>query len=162
MFKKKPKIITLFFIFITIFLVGAIFYISTLLNNNGNMTSSVVPKKAKAANITYSKLIALNQSESPTTVPDSSPENGATSSPSEQRQLMAPTTPVTPGAQTPVPSETILAYANPSVTATQPVENNTTTISPTKVTTMPETGYVYNGLIIFAASMVLVFFAFLF
>lgn len=167
--KKKPKIITIFFIFITIFLIGAIFYISKLLNGNENTASSVAPKKAKAANITYSKLIALNQSDAPTSAPNPSVDSGITPSSSDQRGLLGPTTAptsgaqTTPGVQTPAPSETILAYANPSVSVTQPVEyNSTTTISPTKVTSMPETGYVYNGLIIFAASMVLVFFSFLF
>lgn len=131
--------------FVTIFLIGTIFYISTLLTSgNDNKTSAVAPRITKASNVTYSKLIALNQ-----VTPEATPTPTLTESLTE-----------TP---TPSPTETVLAYANPSVTGSASSEANiTTTLTPTKVKDLPDAGFIYNGLIIFAAAMVLVFFSFLF
>ncbi len=140
--------------FVTIFLIGAIFYISTLLTSSDeNKTSQVAPRKTKAANVTYSKLIALNQITPEITPTPTSTETLASSETTE-------TLTETP---TPTPTETVLAYANPSVTGSaSPGASLTTTLTPTKVKDLPDAGFVYNGLIIFAAAMVLVFFSFLF
>lgn len=121
---------------------GAIFYISTLLTSgDDNQTSAVAPRKTKAASITYSKLIALNQV---------TPE-------------LTPTPPIEALTETPTPTETVLAYVNPTGTGlASSGASLTTTLTPTRVKDLPDAGFIYNGLIIFAASMVLVFFSFLF
>lgn len=149
--------------FVTIFLIGAIFYISILLTSGDeNNTSAVAPRKTKAANVTYSKLIALNQV---------TPEITLTPTPTVASEEVASTsktesiteTPIPTLTLTPTPTETVLAYANPTVTGTASLEADiTTTLTPTKVKNLPDTGFIYNGLIIFAAAMVLVFFSFLF
>ena len=158
--------------FVTIFLIGSIFYISTLLTSGDeNKTSQVAPRKTKAANITYSKLIALNQ-VTPETTPTAQAEDTTsgeeTESITETPTQTGETVSVT-GVEsitetpTPTPTETVLAYANPTVTDTASSEaDTTTTLTPTKVKNLPDTGFIYNGLIIFAAAMVLVFFSFLF
>jgi hypothetical protein len=147
MFKNKSKIATILLIFVTIFLIGAIFYISTLLTtSNESKTSQIVPRKTKAASITYSKLIALNQvTPEPTQTPITEPTDQVSAF--EETML------------TPTPTETVLAYVS---TDTASSEAEATTQVPTSVKDLPDAGFVYNGLIIFAAAMVLVFFSFLF
>jgi cytochrome c biogenesis factor len=170
MFQDKSKITTGLLIFMTIFLIGAIFYISNLLisGDNETKTSAVAPRKTKAANVTYSKLIALNNISpeptlTPTLAPTSTPAVSTTPATSSEINKSFVEAGGTTEAPTPTPTEIILAYANPSVTGEASSEAGiTSTIIPTKVKDLPDTGFVYNGLIIFAAAMVLVFFSFLF
>lgn len=157
MLKNKSKITTIILMFVTISLIGTIFYISTLLTSGDeNKISAVAPRKTKAANVTYSKLIALNQVTpeiTPTVTPTVSIE-GQTASETTESLTETPS---------PTPTETVLAYVNPSVTGQASSEADiTTTLIPTKVKDLPDAGFVYNGLIIFAAAMILVFFSFLF
>jgi len=163
MFKNKPKITTFLLVFVTVFLIGAIFYISTLLTSetkSETQTSQIAPRKTKAASVTYSKLIVLNEvAPEPTLIPsptimEEEQESVAFSQTQTEEEIVE-----TPS---PTPTETILAYVNPTTTEEATSEAETTTLTPTKVQNLPDTGFIYNGLIIFAAAMVLVFFSFLF
>lgn len=172
MFKGKSKIVTFLLIFVTVFLVGAIFYISTLLTSgteSETQTSQIAPRKTKAANVTYSKLIALNEVTPDPELTPTPTEEESQETASEQTSISGETfsQPETEGeieeALTPTPTETVLAYVNPTTTEDASAEASTTvTQTPTKVQDLPDAGFVYNGLIIFAAAMVLVFFSFLF
>ena len=132
----------------TFFLLGAIVYISSLLTSGSGETTNVAPRTTKAANITYSKLVALNTTPvettaTPTTVPS---------------VMISPTV-----EQTPTPTEIILSYNNPTVTGTATnAAQVSTTISPTKIENLPSAGFIYNGLVIFGAATLLVFFALIF
>jgi len=171
MFKNKSKIATVLLMFITVFLIGTIFYISTLLTSGDeNKTSAVAPRKTKAANVTYSKLIALNQD----TV-EKEPEPSLTPTPTvlpeeEVATIETVSTTLTPSlkedqglTETPTPTETVLAYVNPTTADKASSEAKTVaTLEPTNIKDLPDAGFIYNGLIIFAAAIVLVFFSFLF
>lgn len=154
----------------TILLIGVIFYISNLLISGDDKTrsSAIAPQKTKAANVTYSKLIALNNippelTLTPTLAPTSTPVISTTPATSSEINKSFIEMGGTTGAPTPTPTEIILAYTNPSITGEASLEAGITlTITPTNVKDLPDAGFVYNGLIIFAAAMVLVFFSFLF
>ncbi len=140
--KKNSKKTTVILLLVITILIFSIFYISFMLNQGGSeiTTSPTVPKKIKAANVTYQKLLAVNR-----TVPEEIPtEIPVTSEPS-------PTI-------TPSPTEIVLAYQNPTITT----DNSIETISPTRVEALPESGFINNALIIFAASSLLIFISFIF
>jgi len=142
--KKNSKKTTVILLLVITILIFSIFYISFMLNQGGSeiTTSPTAPKKIKAANVTYQKLLAVNRTvseEIPTEIP-------VTSEPS-------PTI-------TPSPTEIILAYQNPTITTT--TDNSQETISPTRVEALPESGFINNALIIFAASSLLIFISFIF
>jgi len=155
MFQGKSKISTIFLLVITFLLLGSIIYISFLLNPPDKESSSITPRQTKAANITYSKLIALNRS--PTEV-----ANNENLQPSvENSPVPTETTPTE--MESPTPTEIILAYKNQSITGEATEAGQiTSTVVPTKVKNLPDVGFIYNGLVIFAAAMLLVFFSFLF
>lgn len=134
-------------------LLGSIFYITKVITSEEEAkTSSLAPKKTKAANVTYSKLIALN------TVSIMPTEELVTSTaePSPTINQISPTNIISPS-----PTEIILALDNSGSTSSQAAQVNTS-VSPTRVTSLPETGFINNSLILFAAALVLIFFSFIF
>lgn len=112
---------------------GAIFYIGYILTSNQEKPSTIAPQKTKAQTGSYSKFIALEISPS----------------------------------LTPTPTEIVLAYQNPtpslsataSGTATPKV---TLTITPTKIATLPQTGFITNAIILFGVSALVIFISFIF
>lgn len=164
MSKIKINTQTVIIISVIVVLLFSIVYISTVLNTKEQ--SAITPIKTKAANTTYKKLIALNVE---TVTPEVSPTE--TEIPSDP----SPTIEITPEVEatptdsvdgTPTPTEVILAYNNPTVTVSSTgssyLSTDSKTPTPKKVSSLPETGFITNGLIIFAASSLMIFFAFLF
>ncbi len=168
---KKINLTTIFLLFITVFLIGVIIYISQVLTVKeeevGTGTgSTIAPKKIKASNITYTKLIALNRI-SPTPI-ISEAENSI----SPTRSLIASNQLITGGqennlsstitqasSETPTPTEIILAYNS---TSNDNASEEATTRPTEKITSIPASGVINNSLIIFSAALLLVFFSFLF
>jgi len=161
---KKKNIVTGILLVMVVGLMGAIFYISYLLTNTTPQSpAAIVPKKIKASNVSYTKLLALNQTSGNPNVPS------PTDTPS-----VVPT-------NIPNPSETVLALNNQGVTraASQNVTqaasqsgstqvtnsvsgNSAASASATGIKTLPTTGLITNSLIITAAAGLLLFFSFLF
>ena len=161
---KKKNIITGILLVMVVGLMGAVFYISYLLTNTTPQSpTATAPKKIKASNVSYTKLLALNQTSGNSNVP-----------PPTDTPSVVPT-------DTPNPSETVLALNNQGVTqpASQNVTqaasksgsieitnsvsgNSTASTSATSIKTLPTTGLITNSLIITAAAGLLLFFAFLF
>lgn len=138
---KKPKIVTVVLLAMTVFLMGAIFYIGYILTANPEKTSPVAPQKTKAQSGSYSKFIALE------------------------------TSPSSP----PSPTEIVLTYQNPTPTSTATLSGTATpkpsvtvvtsvipTVMPTKVATLPQTGFITNAIILFGVSALVIFISFIF
>lgn len=135
------------------FLLGSIFYITRVITSEEEVeTASLAPKKTKAAAVTYSKLIALNTVSITPTVEPITP----TIEPSPTTGQISPTEVVSPS-----PTEIILALDSGKGSASQTAQVNTS-ISPTKVINLPETGFINNSLILFTAASVLIIFSFIF
>ncbi|MCX7880947.1 MAG: hypothetical protein N2482_00320 [Patescibacteria group bacterium] len=148
--KNKNKIIKVFLLGMVFLLIGAIFYISYLLNNNSsNEKSTIVSKKIKAADVSYQREITL--------LPDQV-------SPTETESLISPT--LTKIINTPIPTEVLLAYQNQELeitNTTTPTETLTTTVLITKKEErLPKAGFINNVLIIFISCTSLIFFGLLF
>jgi len=151
---NKPKLITIVLILMIFFLLGSIFYITKIITNEGEdeTTSNLVPKKTKASSLTYNKLIALNTISVMPTIGLITP----TTEPSPTINQISPTNIASLS-----PTEIILALDNSKRTASQAAQISTS-VSPTKITSLPETGFINNSLILFAAASVLILFAFIF
>lgn len=140
---KKRQLITILLLAVIIILIGAIFYIASILSDNSPNSPARVLIKTKAQSKTYSRTIALNTVVSPT------PFYTATPIPTE--------------IITPSPTEVILAYNNPPPIGTVSSEIKITSSPvPTKTTSLPATGYLTNVFIIFTIASILIFFAFIF
>lgn len=141
---KKPKIVTILLLLATISLMGAIFYIASILTSESPQSPPIAPVKTRAQSRTYNRMIALNPvTQTPTPPPTSSPT----------------------ATMTPTPTEIILAYTSPTPTGiatASPTVNATSSATPTKTETLPSAGYLTHALIIFAAAGLLIFFAFIF
>lgn len=152
--KNRSQLVTAALIVLVIVLMGSTFYISSTLlgsDQNGKNSSGLAPKKTKASNVTYSKLIALNN-VTPTSVPtmEVTPTQG-----------VSPTITVS---ETPSPTEIILARS-PSITeglSASGAATPTVSVSPTRIVSLPKTGIINNALIIFSLSLLVIFFSFLF
>lgn len=161
--KVKSKLITTILGLVIGVLVISIFFISSMITDDTE-NSPTTPKKTKAAAMTYSRNIALNKTpnnQNPT------PNNEPTLTPTAKPTILLSPTGNTDNSSnilTPTPTEIILAYSNPSISPEQEGNNasGSSTISPTRATSLPETGYINNALIIFAVAGLLVFFSFLF
>lgn len=150
---NKPKLITIVLILMIFFLFGSIFYITKVITSEqGTETASLAPKKTKAANLTYSKLIALNTVSVTPTMELVTP----TTEPSSTIGQISPTKIISPS-----PTEIILALDNSKNSSSQAAQISTS-ISPTKATSLPETGFINNSLILFAAASILILFSFIF
>lgn len=148
--KKKSKIVTLTLLIMTIFLMGAILYIGYILTANTNKVPSIAPQTTKAQTGSYNKFIALNTTD-----------GGANSTP-----VVSPT-PTVMLTLTPTPTEIVLAYQNLSPTLSTTASgtvtpNPTLTITPTKVETLPRTGFITNVIVLFGVSALVIFISFIF
>lgn len=136
----------------TIILMLAIGYIGYILTQTPEKNSQIAPQKTKAQNISYSRIIALNRQNQPTVFP--SVDVSPTDFPSPTIYL------------SPSPTEIILAYRNPVTTT--PVSSISATVtsslspSPTKITTLPKTGFINNTVIIFGSLLLFIFMSFIF
>ena len=146
---KRSRLVTFILLVITAVLVVISLYVAFLLADNSSTTSApIVSVKTKAQSKTYTRKIDFNLL-TPTLTPT---------------PTLSPTLAVTPNEfSSPTPTEVILAYNNPSPTdATSDSLEITDSPTPTKTTTLPETGYINNALIIFASATLLIFLALIF
>ncbi len=124
----------------TVLLMLAIFYIGYMLTSAPEKTSSVAPRKTKAQDAGYSRVIPLAVTISV------SPTIGISTSPT--------------------PTEIILAYQNPTVTGSVSTPSATVTAStsptPTKTTTLPKSGFINNAIVLFGVSALVIFISFIF
>lgn len=145
--KNRSKLTTYFLIIITLGLTISIFYISQLLINNDNNKKTIAPKKIKASNITYSKIINLKENiDNPTVFLSSTTNN----------QLFSSLT----------PTEIVIAYnsttnENISNDEESTITNTLTATTSQKITSIPNLGSIYQTLVIFASASLFIFFAFL-
>ncbi len=148
---KKSKLMTVILLLITAFLIILSFYVAYLLADNSSTSSSpILSVKTKAQSKTYTRTIALNSANLYSTpTPFLSPTLFYIS----PTEVLSPT-----------PTEIILVYTNPSPTVItgSVFENVDSSPSATKLTALPETGYISNALIIFFGATVLIFLAFIF
>lgn len=144
---KKSKIVTIVLLVMTVFLMGAIFYIGYILTSNSDKTPSIAPQQTKAQSGSYSKFVALGTNN-----------------------IVSPTNQITPVLS---PTEAVLAYQNPTPTLSATISATVTprttvtatvsaTIAPTKVATLPQTGFITNTIILFGVSALVMFISFIF
>ena len=168
-FKTNKTTIILFTVIII--LMGSIFYVSFLLSNEktaGTDSSPVAPKTTKATSNTYSKLVALNtiqNTPTPTLTPN--PTQGAgvpSTSPAAAIEPTSVESPTTTGviSSTPTPTEILLALNSPMVTESYASSSPTLESTSSAVTSLPESGFINNALIMFISAGLLIFFSFLF
>lgn len=131
---KKSKIVTIVLLIMTVFLMGAIFYIGYVLTSNSDKASTTIaPQQTKAQSGGFSKYIAFTLT--PTEI------------------VLAYQNP------TPTLSATISATVTPRTTVTATVS---ATITPTKVARLPQTGFITNTIILFGVSALVMFISFIF
>lgn len=161
--KDKKKVVTIVLLVSVLILMIMVFYIGFLLvsSNKQNSNQSVAPKKVKASNVSYSKLIVF-------AAPGSGSQNGGTSSPSNTptstiKPTAAPTVTNNPLSGTPTPTEIILALNNVSGTPIASVSpTKIASSSPTVIKSLPQTGYINGSVIFMTVAGVLVFLSFVF
>lgn len=148
---------------------GSIFYVSFLLSNEktaGTDTSPVAPKTTKVSASTYSKLVALNTiKDAPTQIPSPTQEAGGQSlSPTTVIEPTSVELPTTTGiiSSTPTPTEILLALNSPIVTEAYASSSPTLESTSSAVTSLPESGFINNALVMFISAGLLIFFSFLF
>ena len=166
----------------TVTLLAAIFYISSLLSSPNKSPTRI--RKTKASAVTYKKeinlvddfsqtpkptLLALVPTIIPTTVvaPTKAPTKAPTTAPlilaQEPTDIPEPTKP----ASTPT-LQPLLAYKSTSISPTLiPISPSKTPpptkkIQPTGVQTLPETGWIQTSSILFIVAMTTIFFSLLF
>jgi len=180
--KKNRKLVTGALLVMTVTLLAATFYISSLLSSPNKSPTQI--KKTKASAVTYKKeinlvddfsqtpkptLLALVPTIIPTTVvaPTKAPNKAPTTAPlilaQEPTDIPEPTKP----AATPT-LQPLLAYKSTSISPTlipiSPSKTPTPTkkIQPTGVQTLPETGWIQTSSILFIVAMTTIFFSLLF
>lgn len=142
---KKSKIVTVVLLVMTVFLMGAIFYIGYVLTSNSDKTPAITPQQIKAQSGSYNKFIALE---------------------------ISPTDKLTP---TVAPTQTVLAYQNPTPTFSATISptviptvtptvtpQTTVTVTPTRAAMLPQTGFITNTIILFGVSALVMFISFIF
>lgn len=169
MLNTRSKITTIFLIATTVIMVVLIFYISYLLTaKNEPELSPTVPHKTKAANVTYSKLITLNQNLSTNDSNlndqnDSIATNEANINSSRSETMISnEPTPTMIKDLTPTPTEIILAYNDSKKEATSSADKLEETPTTVKTSTLPDSGGFFQSLFIFTMAVTLIFFSFLF
>lgn len=158
----KFDIKTFIFIFFTIFLAGAIFFVfkSLTQEEKGRDFVPVATTQTKAAPVTYSKDVVLL----PTTVIAPVAEAPPPSlTPSPTPILVEKIEPTPSVRTTPTPTETIIAKVSttpfPTKEATQSAKPTT---APTKAAALPSAGSIQFPAFIFTSAFLLIIFAFLF
>ena len=164
--KTKSSIVTITLGIVIVVLAGSMIIISKALLTDDPLSSggqTIAARKIKASERTYSKLIALNRVTSVTPSPSVSEDISITPSLSPAPTEVADLTP-SPSetvdqelSGTPTPTEIILAYQN-----TTPGASESSSLSPTGVENLPESGNFNNALILFAVSAVFIFLSFIF
>jgi len=186
--KTKSKLLTGVLILIIVCLLGSIVYIVSVINLNDKPTAatSLSPKKTKAANKTYRKLVTLESNVDNNNVGQPSPTavllaQNLSPTQAQSNQLAEETTVIPSTALSPTvstlgvspsiadlsltPTETVLAYNSTSSDVSSSESANlspTVSVVPTYVSTLPETGFINNALIIFSVSALAIFLAFIF
>lgn len=152
---KKSKIVTIVLLIMTVFLMGAIFYIGYILTTNSDKTPAITPQQIKAQSGSYSKFIAFGTSNS-----------GTSPTPNPSGVTVFPTNKIT---SVLTPTVTVLAYQNPTPTLSAtisatvtPQTTATVTVLPTKTATLPQTGFITNTIILFGVSALVMFISFIF
>lgn len=149
---KKSKIVTIILLVMTVFLMGAIFYIGYILTTNSDKTPAITPQQIKAQSGSYNKFIALGTN------------NGVTSPTPKPSNIISPTQAVL-AYQNPTPtfSATISTTLTPTVASTiTPQTTVTVTVTPTKAAILPQTGFITNTIILFGVSALVMFISFIF
>lgn len=171
MLKNKSQIITAGLLVITLGLVIAIIYISQVITSESKTgeVKNVAPQKTKAANIAYDKTVVLANTPTPeaTVMPTAVTPTGLAVSPTG----MLPSVTIAPTINSLLaynnasisPTEIILAYNNTTVTPTSS-DYSASSLSATTVksSTLPESGFINNAIIMFVAAGLIIFFAFMF
>lgn len=162
--KTKSSIISVVLAIVIVVLVGSMIIISKALLSDNPLSSrgqTIAARKIKASDRSYSKLIAFNwtPSNSPTPTPG---DTTLTPTPSTEpdAQLTPSPTGTNPDDElsgSVTPTEIILAYQN-----TTPGASQSSSLSPTGVDNLPESGNFNNALILFAVSAVFIFLSFIF
>ncbi|PIQ71482.1 hypothetical protein COV87_03180 [Candidatus Roizmanbacteria bacterium CG11_big_fil_rev_8_21_14_0_20_37_16] len=179
--KKNKKLITGALLVMTVTLLAAIFYISSLLSSPNKSPTRI--RKTKASAVTYKKEINLvddfSQTPKPTllvlaptiiptvAVPTKAPTKAPTTAPvilaQEPTDIPEPTKP----ASTPT-LQPLLAYKSTSISPTlipiSPSKTPTPTkkIQPTGAQTLPETGWIQTSSLLFIVAMTTIFLSLLF
>lgn len=160
MSNQKIHLKTIGLMMITVIFIGAIFYLSIQLRQEGNSSSLPIQRiKTKAAARSYTKLIVLND-VSPTPSSESNlqltPSPNLSPSPTESLQPSDSPSP----SLTPSPTDIIIAKNNISPSASDNSLVLTETVSPTRgISQLPETGYVGYSLAIFGSALTIILFA---
>lgn len=184
---KNKKIRNIIVLAMTIGILGAIGYLSFVLNGGGKDSPTQI-KKTKASAITYTTTVLLAMNTSPVPSPMSSDETSSsqeevvptediTSSSSSSAPEVVPTeVEVIPTEIIPTPTSTLLVYRNPTPTAFDlPIRNTGASLEPTipkptKIPTiaaqttdkLPETGWFQFTSIFFIVGVTTLFVSFLF
>jgi len=151
----RKHFMTIFLVGIVIVMISSIFFISfKLKETNNSRSSSIAPIRTKAAQKTYSKIIALKQNEvEPTGVV---PTEFNTPTPSDSLGSEEIT-------ESPTPTEIIIAYSNPTITGQDIFDEiASTSASPTGVKNLPDAGYIGYPLLIIAIGGLIIFFSFIY
>lgn len=169
---SKEQLVRGFLLSIIILMVFLIFFISFKLRDNGNKTVSLAPRKIKAVNKTYSRLIVLKPTEvegpvnSPTPILEeptpTSPVNGLTPLITNKNETAIESSPTVEVGETITPTEIIVAYVKPTIEEKISTKEGETSISPTPVKNLPEAGTVGYPILIFGLATLVIFFSFLF
>lgn len=137
---KKSKIITIILLFMTVSVMGAIFYIGYVLTATPEKEPVIAPQKIKAQSSSSSRFITLN-TVSPTVTISPTPSVAVATS------------------LTPTPTEIILANQNLTLTVTA---SPSATVALSKTKELPQTGFITNAIILFGMSAVVIFISFIF
>ncbi|MGB9707215.1 MAG: hypothetical protein ACPL1D_00465 [Microgenomates group bacterium] len=144
---KKINLNTIFLLVIIFFSMVGIFYLTTVLTreeNNKTKSRSVGQVKVKAESKTYTRTLALNN---PSLIP--TPTVKVSLSPTAIEESPSPS----PSAVTPTPTEIILAYND---NKDNEEASSPSTVKPTSVTSIPDSGTIHPSIIIFSAALFLV------
>ncbi|MDH7476412.1 MAG: hypothetical protein QHH09_02995 [Microgenomates group bacterium] len=152
----KKNLIYFGLILITIFMVFAIIYVSSLLKESPSPRAAMTVKKIKAQSQTYTRYLDINTGqgseqglESTANLPTPTPTEIIVASPTTKISL-------TPNPSLPIsPTEIILAYNDN-------IDEKNASPSPTGITSLPESGWIQSSLAIFAAATLIIFISFLY
>lgn len=149
---KKNNIITVVLLFFVVILVIAVVLIGRALSTKTSKTTNaaVAPKKVKASNVSYSKLIVLTKSQD-------NPFVTTALSPTVVTQLSSTPGPTVTSQSTPTVTEMLLAASKTSPTVQSSSKSAAiASATATVVKSLPVTGVITNSLMIllFAASLV--------
>ncbi|NTU72631.1 hypothetical protein HGB07_00420 [Candidatus Roizmanbacteria bacterium] len=164
--KKKKYVMTGILAVVIVVLFVSIFYISSMLVNQSDDTP-MAAKKTKASAITYSKTIVIGLDSNQ---PDTSAAGQVTDTPvpSPVAEDLTPTEAVSPAVgitQYPLVTQVVPSIVDNIATdsgETVIALNVSSTLKPTRIVALPQTGIMQNTFVMFVAASALIFFAFIF